>query len=277
MRCTKNASRRSPTTRPRLKPNKVKAVALCEQTEQAAALSGAALFETTGKIPQWRTTFAEIDEMPRIETRGLQERFERALDQCQKQVAKQRRLDAEQSFTDLLEAGRRIRAFEWAVMENAAVSEHEGLKAAAEAFIAGVPRWPKGGLAALKEALAKAGTVSAKDSEAREKALRTLCIRCEIASEALTPPEDAALRREYQVQRLMQAMGQGNSGHEGDADAMILEWIRISAIAPDLHASLQERFARSRTNIARRQEQSAARSGERSIERSAGRGRDQRH
>ncbi len=230
-----------------LEANKAKAVALCEQAERAAALSGPALFETAAKISEWRVAFAEIDEMPRTEARGLQERFERALDECRKQAAKQRRLDAEQSFSDLLEAGRRIRAFEWAVMENATVSEREGLKAAAEAFMASVPRWPKGGLPALQEALAKAGAVSAEDSEAREKALRILCIRCEIASEAPTPPEDAALRREYQVQRLMQIMGQGNSDERDDADAMILEWIRISAIAPHMHASLHDRFARSRS------------------------------
>lgn len=238
-----------------LEANKAKAIALCEQAEQAA-LPGPALFETAAKIPEWRTAFAEIGEMPRTDARGLRERFERALDECQKQVARRRRLDAEQSFTDLLEAGRRIRAFEWAVMENAAVSEREGLRAAAEAFMASVPRWPKGGLPALQEALAKAEAVSAEESEAREKALRTLCIRCEIASEALTPPEDAALRREYQVQRLMQAMGHGNSGDEADADAMILEWIKISAIAPHLHASLQERFARSRANMPPRRERS---------------------
>jgi hypothetical protein len=141
-------------------------------------------------------------------------------------------------------------------MDNAAVSEQEGLKAAVEAFMTSVPRWPKGGLPALQEALAKAGAGSAEDSEAREKALRILCIRGEIASEAPTPPEDAALRREYQVQRLMQAMGQGKSDEEGDADAIILEWIRISAIAPHLHARLQERFARSRKNMARRLERS---------------------
>jgi hypothetical protein len=239
-----------------LEANKAKAVALCEQAEQAAALSGPALFETAAKISEWRTAFAEIDEMSRTEAGGLRQRFERALDECRKQVAKQRRLDAEQSFTDLLEAGRRIRAFEWAVMDNAAVSEQEGLKAAAEAFIAGVRRWPKGGLPALQEASAKARAVSTEDSEAREKALRILCIRCEIASEALTPPEDAALRREYQVQRLMRAMGQGKSDDEDDADALILEWIRISAIAPHLHASLQERFARSRTNLPSRRERS---------------------
>ena len=230
-----------------LEANKAKAVALCEQAEQAAALLGPALFETAAKVSEWRTAFAEIDEMPRTEAVGLQQRFERALDECRRQVTKQRQLDAELSFTDLLEAGNRIRAFEWAVMNNATVSEQEELKAAAEAFMASVPRWPKGGLPALQEALAKAEGVSAEDIEEREKALRTLCIRCEIASEALTPPEDAALRREYQVQRLMRAMGQGKSENEGDADAMLLEWIRISAIAPNLHASLQERFARSRS------------------------------
>ena len=73
-----------------------------------------------------------------------------------------------------------------------------------------------------------------------------LCIRCEIYSEAPTPPEDEALRREYQVQRLMQGMGQGIHAADGDWDAMMLEWIRIGAVSPAVHESLQSRFMRCR-------------------------------
>ena len=73
-----------------------------------------------------------------------------------------------------------------------------------------------------------------------------LCIRCEIYSEVPTPPEDEALRREYQVQRLMQGMGQGSHADDGDWDAMMLEWIRIGAVLPAVHESLQSRFVRCR-------------------------------
>src|SRR5450631_1580048 len=227
-----------------LEATKVKAVAFCEEAERVAALSGAALLEGGAKIPELRTAFEALDEMPRAEARGLQDRFERALRLCEAQIAQQHVRDAEQSVTNLFEAGRYIRAHEWAVARNAEASERETLRQAAETYIARVQHWPKGGLQAIKETLAKAGSPSEADSEAREKALRMLCIRCEIHSETPTPPEDEALRREYQVQRLMQGMGQGSLADDGDWDAMLLEWIRIAAVAPTVHENLQRRFMR---------------------------------
>jgi hypothetical protein len=154
--------------------------------------------------------------------------------------------DTEQSFANLFEADRHIRACEWAAVRNAEASEREMLKGAAESFMASVQHWPKGGLQAVTEKLAKAGSVSDADGAARERALRILCIRCEIHSETPTPPEDEALRREYQVQRLVQGMGQGTHTDDGDWDAMALEWIRIGAVSPAVNESLQGRFMRCR-------------------------------
>jgi hypothetical protein len=227
-----------------LEATKVTAVALCEEAERVAASSGTALIEGSAKITEWRTAFDALDELPRADARGLQDRFEHALDLCKTRVAQQRMRDAEQSFTNLFGAGQRISAYEWAVARDAEASERGTLRQAAETFIAGVPHWPKGGLQAVKEMLAKADSMSGADTEAREKALRTLCIRCEIQSETPTPPEDEALRREYQVQRLMQGIGQGSRAHDGDWDAMMLEWIRIGAVSPPVHESLQGRFMR---------------------------------
>jgi len=227
-----------------LEAAKVKAVALCEEAERTAALSGMALLEAAAKVPEWRAAFEALDEMPRAEARGLHSRFERALDRCEARVAEQHARDAEQSVMNLLEAGRRTRAYGWAVARNADASEREALKQAAETFIASIQDWPKGGLQAVKETLAKSGSLSEADAKSREKALRMLCIRSEIYSETASPPEDEALRREYQVQRLMQGMGQGSHADDGDRDAMILEWIRIGAVQPAVHENLQERFMR---------------------------------
>jgi hypothetical protein len=228
-----------------LEATKVKAVALCEEAERVAALSGAPLLEGAAKVAEWRTAFDALDEMPRAEARGVQDRFERALGLCERQLAEQHVRDAEQSFADLFEAGRHIQAYEWAAMQNAQAPDRETLKQAAETFIATVQRWPKGGLQAVKETLAKAGSESHADNAAREKALRMLCIRCEIHTETPTPAEDEALRREYQVQRLMQGMGQGSHA-DGDWDAMAIEWIRIGAVSPEVQEGLQSRFVRCR-------------------------------
>ena len=71
-----------------------------------------------------------------------------------------------------------------------------------------------------------------------------LCIRCEILTSIPTPPEDEALRREYQMRLLMESMGQGKRADAQTWDAMLLEWIEIGAVAPEVHEELQRRFVR---------------------------------
>jgi hypothetical protein len=227
-----------------LEANKLKAAALCEEAERVAALSGVPLLEGTAKIPEWRSAFDALDEMPRTEARGLHDRFERAIDLCRAQLAQQQLRDTQQSFTNLFEASRSINAHEWAVLRGAESSQRETLRQAAESFIAGVRQWPKDGLKAIKDCLAQSGSSAEVDLEARERALRLLCVRGEIQSELLTPAADEALRREHQVQRLMQEMGQGVGPEDGEWNAMALEWLRIGTVAPDLHDSLRERFLR---------------------------------
>jgi Domain of Unknown Function (DUF349) len=227
-----------------LEANKLKAMALCEEIERVAASSGTALLEAAAKIPEWRHAYQALDEMPRTEARGLQDRFERAIELCKARMAQQRVSDTEQSFRNLFEAARSINTYEWAVLQGAESSERESLKQAAENLIAGAQQWPRGGLKAIKDTLARTGSAPV-DLEDREKALRILCVRGEIQSETPTPAEDEALRREHQVQRLTQSMGQGISVDDGQWDAMALDWVRIGAIGPDLHQSLRDRFIRS--------------------------------
>ena len=227
-----------------LEGNKLKAAALCEEAERVAASSGVPLLEGAAKIPEWRSAFDALDEMPRTEARGLHDRFERAVDLCKARLAQQHVRDTEQSFTNLFEASRSVAAYEWAVLRGAESSDRETLQQSAESFIAGVRQWPKEGLKAIKDSLAQSGSTADVDLGARERALRLLCVRGEIRSEVSTPAEDEVLRREHQVQRLMQGMGQGISADAGDWNAMALEWIRIGAVAPELHDSLRERFIR---------------------------------
>ena len=65
----------------------------------------------------------------------------------------------------LLEAGRHIGVYGWSVARTAAPSEQETLKQAAETFIASVQHWTKGGLQAVTETLAKAGSLTEAGSE----------------------------------------------------------------------------------------------------------------
>ena len=229
-----------------LDANKLQAIALCEEVERHAALPGPPLLEGLGKIAPWRAAFESLGEMPRAEQRGLHDRFERALGLVQSRVSQQRAHDKQQSVTNLLEAARRIQAYGWAVARDGASAEREALKQAAEAFIAGVAQWPKGGPQALKDAWSAADGAAEVDAEAHEKALRMLCIRGEILTDKPTPPEDQALRREYQVQRLVQHMGRPNEASVDDFDALALAWVRVGPVAAATHESLLPRFLRCR-------------------------------
>ena len=131
-------------------------------------------------------------------------------------------------------------------MAQASASEDcEALKRAAEESVAGVRQWPKGGAEALREALAKTGTATNVDAAAHERALRLLCIRREILADRATPPEDLELRRSYQMERLVQRMGQGGDARPDEADALALEWVRVGPVSAQTYQALLERFLRS--------------------------------
>jgi hypothetical protein len=227
-----------------IETHKRQALALCEEAEQVAALSGSALIEGVAKIPQWRSAFEALGELPHIDERGLRERFERALKRCQTQLAQSRARDQEAAMTNLLEAARHIQNYGWAALSGES-SDREALKQTAEAFVASVPQWPKGGAQALKDAWQKADAAGT-DAGVHERALRLLCIRSEITTGKPTPPEDQALRREHQVQRLVERMGQPQDANAEAWDTLAFEWIRVGPVSPATHAPLLARFLRCR-------------------------------
>jgi hypothetical protein len=227
-----------------LEAAKVKALALCEQAEGIAALPGAELHAAGAALPDLLATFESLEELPRADSRALHDRFKRAMKLCEERIAQQHVRDAEQCYANLFEAARQLSAYHWAAVRNADPAERDALKQAAEAFIASVQRWPKGGHQALKEILARAPSGADAQGQASAADLRMLCIRAEINSDTPTPPEDEALRREFQVRRLMQGMGQGGRSDDADWEALALDWIRAGAVAPDLYETLQARFMR---------------------------------
>ncbi len=236
-----------------LEANKTRAAALCEEAEQTASLSGPALLEGIAKIPEWRAAFEGLGELPRADERGLHSRFERALGRCEAALSQQRQQDRQRSFTNLFDAVRRIHAYGRAVADRGAITDLETLteldaaadlevlKQDAEAFIAGVEQWPKGGAQALGDLWAKAAAAGS-DMTAHETAFRMLCIRAEILGDKPTPPEDQTLRREYQVQRLLQHMGQRNEADAASWEALALEWVRVGPVTAALYDSLRDRF-----------------------------------
>jgi hypothetical protein len=227
-----------------LEAAKAQAVALCEQVEQVACEAAADRLPGHAKVAEWHAAFEALGELPRTDARSLHDRFRRAVSRYEEGLARQDSRDAEAAESNLLEAGRLVRSYERAVMQDAPSAERETLKSAVESFMAGVRRWPRGGLQALKQAVTNADSASVTDQAAREQALRMLCIRLEILSSTPTPPADETLRQEYQMRLLMESLGQGRHAEPQAWDAMLLEWIGIGAVAPEVHEDLQRRFMR---------------------------------
>lgn len=226
-----------------LESRKAQAVALCEQVERVAALEGAELLECLGTLTELRSAFDALGELPPAEARELRKRFDRGVDRCKASQTRQLPRDAEQAWGDLFEATRQIRAYRLAVLRGAEAQQIEALKAAAESFIAAVPRWPKLGLAALQQALV---ADACTDLAANEQALRMLCIRAEILADLPTPPEDQALRRDYQLQRLVQRLGQGVKANTAQLDDMAIEWVGVGPVEAATDQVLLQRFRRCR-------------------------------
>ena len=229
-----------------LAANKDQAIALCTEIELAATASGSALLESMTKMPHWHAAFAAISELPRADERALQARFERAVKRCQSQLTLQRSRDQLRSLECLLQSAQLIRAYGQTVARDGTASEREAAKIAAEAFIAAVPHWPKGSAPALKDAWHQAETASAAALASNETALRTVCIRGELLKNLVSPLEDQQLRRNYQLQRLVQSMGQHVNATDVDYDAqllaLVLDWIRVGPVTEGLHESLCARF-----------------------------------
>ncbi len=229
-----------------LETNKAKAVALCEELEGIAASTGRDLLAGAARMADLRAAFEGAGEFPRPDARSLQARFDRAADRCERAVMRQEASDAERGWSDLLDAANRVRAYREAVVRNADAAEQGALKQAAEDYIAGVSQWPKGGQETVRKSLAK---TDSSDFATNEVTLRTLCIRAEILTDVPTPEEDQALRREYQVKRLMQGMGQGLAVDDSQLDSMTLEWVGVGPTEEPTYLTLLERFKRCRERV----------------------------
>jgi hypothetical protein len=229
-----------------LETNRSQASALCEELENIASLSDRELLEHAKRLPELRAAFEAIEELPKANARQLHDRFERAFERCRKAVAQQHARDAERGWIDLLDAANHVRAYRLALARNAGAAELDALKQNVEGHLANAAQSPKRGLEAVKNAFAQQGS---SDFAANELALRTLCIRAEILTDTPTPAADQTLRREYQVKRLMESMGQGVKADEGEIDALTIEWLGVGPIEEARYAHLVERFKECRTRV----------------------------
>jgi DNA repair protein SbcC/Rad50 len=232
-----------------LNASQAAAAALCDEAEGLSALGGPALVEAMKRLPALRESFDALGELPRDAARALRNRLERALEKCERQLARQRAEAQLVAWDRVMEAGDCIRRYRLALIGSRADEACAELRQAAEALLAGDTPWPKGTLQPLKAALAAAGST---DSSSNETSLRTLCIRAELLTGAPTPETDLAFRRNYQLQQLTKGLGQARESGRDALQALLIEWIGVGPTSDAAYAVFTARLARCRELAAAR-------------------------
>jgi len=224
-----------------LSANAARAAELCAEAEQLLTLSGQELVEGARKAPALREAFAAAGELPRAEAHALRNRFERALERCERLLAEQRARDRAGAWESVFEAVDRIRLYRLAVATGAAPDSCEALRQEIQAFIDAVPQWPRGTQRMVTAELARE---AGADIAANESALRMLCIRAELFSGVPTPEADQALRRDWQLQQLTKGFGVDRGAAADSQETLLAQWLAGGATGDAVYAELRERFLR---------------------------------
>ena len=132
MPSTNAASRPSRSTRPRWRWRRRRPSRCASRSSRNATCRSPSGPRRTRRPRDWQAAFDEIGDLPRAEARTLRERFQRAVARYEDGVAEQDQRDAASAETNLLEAGRLLRAYEHAVMQDAAADERATLRAAVD-------------------------------------------------------------------------------------------------------------------------------------------------
>jgi hypothetical protein len=224
-----------------IESNHAQALAVCEELERITGLGGEPLQSGLQQVKELRSRFESL-ELPRPSARDLRQRFARAMDRCSEAERRERAAAARRGWLDLFAAAAQVHAYALATIEGRAAEEIEALRGAAESAVAGLAQAPPGTRTILGQQLEKvaAGTISA-DMAANATALRLLCVRAELVVGADTPPDDQGIRRELQMQRLVQSLAHGERETPADLGHLAQEWL---AVGPVLRADYDALFAR---------------------------------
>jgi len=94
-----------------------------------------------------------------------------------------------------------------------------------------------------QQALAAAQQGQQPDYNSNEQRLRELCIELEILLDVETPEEDRPRRREYQLRKLQQGLGQASaSNRPALLEQLLVQWYCASPAVGETQQQLQARF-----------------------------------
>ena len=209
---------------------------LIKEVLTLGALSGKALLDGRTRVTECKREFSAVGNLPKAAVASISQRFQSAVTAFDTAVTNQIAQAKLQLWDNLFTASAMIGLAQTTSDESAS----DALLANAQNFIASVEQWPKNSYQALEKKMARGSALDR--TEDYQKALQLLCIRAEILADQETPPEDKALRMQYQVSRLQQGFGQNSSPNGVSIQDLVIEWIAAGAVANDIYEPLLERF-----------------------------------
>ena len=209
---------------------------LIKEVLTLGALSGKALLDGRTRVTECKREFSAVGNLPKAAVASISQRFQSAVTAFDTAITNQIAQAKLQLWDNLFTASAMIGLAQTTSDESAS----DALLIKAQNFIASVEQWPKNGYQALEKKMARGSALDR--TEDYQKALQLLCIRAEILADQETPPEDKALRMQYQVSRLQQGFGQNSSPNGVSIQDLVIEWIAAGAVANDIYEPLLERF-----------------------------------
>ena len=209
---------------------------LIKEVLTLGALSGKALLDGRTRVTECKREFSAVGNLPKAAVASINQRFQSAVTAFDTAITNQIAQAKLQLWDNLFTASAMIGLAQTTSDESAS----DALLTKAQDFMASVEQWPKNGYQALEKKMARGSALDR--TEDYQKALQLLCIRAEILADQETPPEDKALRMQYQVSRLQQGFGQNSSPNGVSIQDLVIEWIAAGAVANDIYEPLLERF-----------------------------------
>jgi exonuclease SbcC len=209
---------------------------LIKEVLTLGALSGKALMDGRTRVTECKREFSAVGNLPKAAVASISQRFQSAVTAFDTAITNQIAQVKLQLWDNLFTASAMIGLAQTTSDESAS----NALLIKAQNFIASVEQWPKNGYQALEKKMARGSALDR--TEDYQKALQLLCIRAEILADQETPPEDKALRMQYQVSRLQQGFGQNSSPNGVSIQDLVIDWIAAGAVANDIYEPLLERF-----------------------------------
>jgi exonuclease SbcC len=211
---------------------------LCEQIAALAKLPDAELTQSGSEFDRLQAEYKAITDIPEKNQLFLKKQLYAACDTYRQQLAG---ISQRQHKMQLQELARRAQL----------CSELE-IKTSDSAINAVQEQWQQHSLPAeweqaiekrRQQAIAAAQQGQQPDFISNEQRLRELCIELEILLDAETPEEDRPRRREYQLRKLQQGLGQAAATNRPALlEQLLVQWYCASPAAADTQRQLQARF-----------------------------------